>query len=88
MIYGSVSAADISEAVKSVLAQNEEGARIVLAAEDVTITEEGGEGSGIEPGRIKALGTFAVEIRVKGGESIKRSIVVQAQEDADSAAQE
>lgn len=87
MIYGSVTAADISEAVKSILAQDEEGARIVLGAEDITITEEG-EGSGIEPGRLKALGSFAVDIHVKGGESIQRTVVVKAQQDVELAAED
>ena len=81
MIHGSVSTADISEAVKAVLAQHEEGARVVLGPEDITISGEGGEGSGIEPGRIKALGTFTADVRVKGGEPIRRTIVVKAQED-------
>ena len=87
MIYGSVSTADVSEAVKAVLAPHQEGARVVLVAEDITITGEGGEGSGIEPGRIKALGTFTVDIRVKGGESVRRTIIVKAQE-GDGAASE
>lgn len=87
MIYGSVSTADVSESVKAILAQHEEGARIVLGSEDITILDEGGEGSGIEPGRIKALGTFTVEIRVKGGESVRRTIIVKAQEEDEAASQ-
>ena len=87
MIYGSVSTADVSEAVKAVLTQHEEGARVVLGPEDITITGEGGEGNGVEPGRIKALGTFTVDIRVKGGESVRRTIIVKAQE-GDGAASE
>lgn len=83
-IYGSVSTADISEAVKSVLAQDEEGVKIVLGPEDVSIAEEDGDASGIEPGRIKALGSFAVDIRVKGGDAIRRTVVVKPQEDGKS----
>ena len=79
-IYGSVSTVDISDNVKSILAQHEEGVRIVLGPEDVSIAQEGEDDNGIEPGRIKALGSFAVDIRVKGGEAIRRIAVVKAQE--------
>ena len=88
MIYGSVSTADISEAVKAILVQHAEGTRVVLGSEDMTISGEGGEGSGIEPGRIKALGTFTVDIRVKGGDSIRRTILVKAQEEGEATSQD
>ena len=87
-IYGSVSTVDISDNVKSILAQHEEGVRIVLGPEDVSIAEEGEDDNGIEPGRIKALGSFAVEIRVKGGEAIRRIAVVKAPEGWSSESQE
>lgn len=83
-IYGSVSTADISESVKSILAQHEEGSRIVLGPEDVQIVEDNGEASGFEPHRIKALGSFRVDILVKGGEAVRRTVVVKAQEDSES----
>ena len=88
MIYGSVSTADISEAVKSVLAQHEDGLKIVLGPEDVSISEDIGENGGIEPGRIKALGTYSVDIRVKGGDAIRRTVIVKAQEESESQSQE
>ena len=78
-IYGSVSTVDISDNVKSILAQNEEGVRIVLGPENVSIAEEVDDNA-IEPGRIKALGSFAVDIRVKGGEAIRRTVIVKAQD--------
>lgn len=83
-IYGSVSTVDISDNVKSILAQHEEGVRIVLGPEDVSIAEEGEYDNGVEPGRIKALGSFAVDIRVKGGEAIRRTVIVKAQEDGET----
>lgn len=86
-IYGSVSTVDISEIVKSILAQDQEGVRIVLGPEDVSIVEEW-EDNGIEPGRIKALGTFAVDISVKGGEVIRRTVIVKAQENSETESQE
>lgn len=86
-IYGSVSTADISDSVKSILAQHEEGSRIVLGPEDVQIAEDNGEAIGLEPGRIKALGSFGVDIHVKGGEAVRRTIVVKAQEGNESESQ-
>ena len=81
-IYGSVSTADIIEAMKALLSQTEEGARVVLAAEDVKIlVPEGVEAQdvGIEGDRVKALGEFQVEARIKGGEAIVRTVSVRAQ---------
>ena len=81
-IYGSVSTADIIESMKALLSQTEEGARVVLAAEDVKIlVPEGVEAQdvGIEGDRVKALGEFQVEARVKGGEAVVRTVSVRAQ---------
>ena len=80
-IYGSVSTADIAESVKAVLAETEEGARVVLSAEDITITTEQAPVPGAEADRLKALGEFKVDIRVKGGEAVRRFISVKAQGD-------
>lgn len=57
----------------------EEGKRIVLGPEDVTIIRERATEDGMEPGRIKALGTFAVDLRVKGGNTVRRTVNVRAQ---------
>ena len=81
-IYGSVSTADIADSLKAVLSQTDEGARIVLAAEDIKILVSGDVQSqdiGIEGDRLKALGDFQVEARVKGGEAITRTVSVRAQ---------
>ena len=82
VVYGSVSAADVAAAAKAALAKSEEGARVVLRAEDIVffIREEDAELSS-EPDRIKTLGEFGVEIRVRGGDAIRRTISVRAQED-------
>lgn len=79
-IYGSVSTADIAESIKAILAESEEGARVVLSSEDITIITEGGNVPGAEADRLKALGEFDVDIRVKGGEAVRRFISVLAQE--------
>ena len=86
-IYGSVSTADIVESMKALLSQTEEGARVVLAAEDVKIlVPEGVEAQdvGIEGDRVKALGEFQVEARVKGGEAVVRTVSVKAQTEDNS----
>lgn len=79
-IYGSVSTADIADAARVALAMDEEGKRIVLGPEDVTILQERATENGMEPGRIKALGTFVVDLRVKGGNPVRRTVNVRAQE--------
>ena len=73
--------------MKALLSQTEEGARVVLAAEDVKIlVPEGVEAQdvGIEGDRVKALGEFQVEARVKGGEAVVRTVRVKAQTEDNS----
>ena len=84
-IFGSVSTADIAESIKAVLAERPEGARVVIGAEDIVILQDrddelGHQGKGIEGDRLKALGDFRVEVRVKGGEPVVRTVSVKAQE--------
>lgn len=84
-IFGSVSTADIAESIKAVLAQTTEGRRVVIGSEDIAIVQQTddefeNQGKGIEGDRLKALGDFKVEIRVKGGEAIFRTVSVKAQE--------
>lgn len=84
-IFGSVSTADMAESIKAALAQSTEGARVVVGAEDITIVQHGddeigNQDKGVEGDRLKALGDFQVEVRVKGGEAVVRTVSVQAQE--------
>ncbi|KAL9014994.1 MAG: hypothetical protein Q9173_000371 [Seirophora scorigena] len=80
-IFGSVSTADMVDAIKAVLAEDEEGARVVLSAEDVYIDEEASEESGVEADRLKALGEYRVEIRLKGVvDAIRRGVNIRAVE--------
>ncbi|KAL9632761.1 MAG: hypothetical protein Q9204_003655 [Flavoplaca sp. TL-2023a] len=79
-IYGSVSTADIAESIKAILATSEESARVVLAPEDIKIDEPENEDVGVDVDRLKALGEYQIEIRVKGTESIRRRVIVKAQE--------
>ena len=84
-IFGAVSTADIAESIKAVLAATREGARVVIGAEDIAIAQNkddefGHQDKGIEGDRIKTLGDFQVEVRVKGGEAVVRTVSVKAQE--------
>lgn len=75
-IYGSVSTSDIAANLKAILAEHEEGARVVLSPEDITFVEGMDEGD-----RVKQLGSFEIDIKVKGAtEAVRRTINVQAQD--------
>lgn len=84
-IFGSVSTADIAVSIKAALDQTTQGARVVIGPEDITILaakeeQNGLLEKGIEGDRLKALGDFEVEARVKGGEAVMRTVSVRAQE--------
>ncbi|KAL8969858.1 MAG: hypothetical protein Q9197_004122 [Variospora fuerteventurae] len=79
-IFGSVSTADIVDAIKAVLAEDEEGARVVLSTDEIYISEEASESTGVEADRLKALGDYNVEIRLKGVDAIPRRVSIRAQE--------
>ena len=84
-IFGSVSTADIAESIKTVLSRSTEGARVVIGAEDIIISqikgnELGVQNRGIEGDRLKVLGDFQVEVRVIGGEPVVRTVSVKARE--------
>lgn len=75
-IYGSVTTADIAVNLKAMLAQDSEGARVVLSPEDISFVEEGEEHD-----RVKHLGTFGIDILLKGASvAIRRTITVNAQD--------
>ncbi len=75
-IYGSVSTTDIAENLKAILVDDSKGSRIVLTPEDVVFA-----GQGEETDRVKHLGTFEIDIKVKGATAaIRRTITVKAQE--------
>ncbi len=78
-IFGSVSNADIAEAVKALLNETKEGARVVIGADDVKIIRNEGE-EAAEADRLKALGEYQVEIHVKGGGTVMRTVSIKAQE--------
>ena len=76
-IFGSVTTMDIVEQVLAVLGETKEGARVVLGAEDITILNHEGEKVNDEADRLKMLGDFQVDIRVKNGEAVRRTVSVR-----------
>lgn len=83
-IYGSVSTADIAASIKAYLSTkasegNEDAARVVLGPEDITIVRKEGS-EAVETDRIKTLGSFEVDITSKGGEAVRRTVRVKAQD--------
>ena len=75
-IFGSVSTTDITDNLKEILAEDGKGSRVVLTPEDIVFVshEE-------EKDRIKHLGTFEIDIKVKGQTAaVRRTITVKAQE--------
>jgi ribosomal protein L9 len=75
-IFGSVSTYDIATKIRTILARDTTGSRIVLGPEDITFAVESEESD-----RVKNLGTYEVHIKVKGAdEAVRRTITVNAQE--------
>ncbi|KAI4099742.1 MAG: hypothetical protein L6R37_005811 [Teloschistes peruensis] len=78
-IFGSVTPADIVESIKAVLANDKEGANLVIAPEDIHILygsndEVATEEAGVKVDRLKSLGEYRFEIRLKGVDPIRRLV--------------
>ncbi|KAH7330205.1 hypothetical protein BKA65DRAFT_480363 [Rhexocercosporidium sp. MPI-PUGE-AT-0058] len=75
-IYGSVSTSDIAANLKAILAEDEEGVRVVLSHENISFVEETEDKD-----RVKHLGVFDIEIRLEGAQdSVTRTIQIIAQD--------
>ncbi|KAI4125471.1 MAG: hypothetical protein LQ338_004229 [Usnochroma carphineum] len=74
-IFGSVTTADMVDAIKAVLAGDEEGAKVVPGPEHITVDEEMDEEAGVEADRVKALGNYKIEIKLKGVDPIRRTYI-------------
>jgi hypothetical protein len=71
-----VSTGDIAANLKAVLAEDDEGARVVLSPEEITFVEEREDAH-----RVKHLGVFEIEIKLTGAtDSVRRTIMVNAQD--------
>jgi hypothetical protein len=75
-IYGSVTTIDIADNLKAILAEDSEGSRVVLSPEDISFLRKGEEKD-----RVKHMGTYEIDIKVKGATSaVRRTITIKAQE--------
>ncbi|QSZ30429.1 hypothetical protein DSL72_004952 [Monilinia vaccinii-corymbosi] len=75
-IYGSVSTADVAAKIKTILDQDSKGKRVVFGPEDIKFVQETEEKD-----RVKHLGIFEVDIRLKGApEAVRRAIKINAQD--------
>lgn len=67
-IFGTVSNADVVSRIIHLLSENQEASRIVLSAEDVKFVNISTQ-TAAEADKIRHLGEYKVEVRVKGGET-------------------
>ena len=75
---------DIAASMKALLSLGQDGARVVIEGKDVTVLQEGSTDisqpdRGIEGDRLKALGDFQVQVKVKGGDPVIRTVSIRAQ---------
>ena len=76
-IYGSVSALDVLNLIRSLLANNEEASRINLSEDDLQFLNVKGDGDK----RLKHLGEFLINISVSGlpeGQYVKKIVKVSS----------
>ncbi|QIW94930.1 hypothetical protein AMS68_000448 [Peltaster fructicola] len=77
-IYGSVSTHDVYEALKARMAQNDESSRVVFDESAVVFTSPDVDAE--DRNKLKTVGTFSYEIKLKGAETaISRTVKVIAQ---------
>lgn len=70
-----MSTSDIAANLKAILAEDEDGSRVVISPEQISFVQETEEKD-----RVKQLGIFEIEIRLEGAaDSVRRTIQVNAQ---------
>ena len=74
-IYGSVSTADMADAVKNMLADTE-GKDIPVTAGDIVILPTM-DAAGTEGDKLKRIGEFMIEIQITGGDPVMRNISIR-----------
>ena len=84
-IFGSVTAADIAQNIKALLAleamkgKTRDAARIVLAPEDIAILPSETQSEHVDDTKIKGLGDYDVELRIQGEDAVRRTVRVAAE---------
>lgn len=80
-IYGSVSQHDILVAIRAATATNDESAKVVITEQDIHFLDKQVQADN----KIKLIGDFTVEIKVKGAEQgIRRTVRVVPQQTGES----
>lgn len=81
-IFGSVTSADVAGAISKALSANDEGSRVVVLEDDVVFVDvKDEEGKAGFSNRVKTLGRFTVEVKVRGAESaVTKTINVVSQD--------
>ncbi|KAI4195440.1 MAG: hypothetical protein LQ350_007204 [Teloschistes chrysophthalmus] len=84
-IFGSVTPADIVDSIKAVLANDKEGANLVVSSEEIHILhgsndEVANEEAGVKVDRLKSLGDYRFEIRLKGVGPVRRLVRIVPEE--------
>lgn len=83
-IFGSVSRVDVADLVRTLLSRNKEASRVAVQESDITFL--GGSEEGIVKDRVGSLGTYDVEITVKGAQgSVTRPVNVLAEQSTSEA---
>src|SRR5437762_1971210 len=78
-IHGSVSTADIVNSIRAIMAEDEDGSRVVLGPENVNFIKKEGQNEDMD--RVKRLGEFEIEVKVKGVTTgVKRVVKVLAED--------
>lgn len=78
-IYGSVSVSDVLVALRAAMGTNDEASRVVLNEDDVRFVNLP-ELEGAEAGRVKHIGDFEVEVKIRGAEAVLRTVKVVPQD--------
>ena len=75
-IFGSVSTQDVLVAVRAAMGGDDEAARVVVHESDIHFVDLPElEGAGAEAGRVKHLGEFSFEIKVRGSDVVVRRVL-------------
>lgn len=79
-IYGSVTLQDVLMSMRAAMAENDEARRVVLHEQDLRFVDLP-ELEGAEAGRLKHVGEFKIEVKVRGGETaVRRTVKVNPQD--------
>lgn len=77
-IYGSVGTMDIAIAIKALLAESDLAGTVVIEANQIRFVRKQTEGGDVD--RVKMLGEYEIEVKVKGhGEAMRRKVRVLAE---------